>query len=156
MDWHPLLALLPQHGCFRCVEAAQQCGGLGGRPVVTPVSAGLGGTGEPEARLNPHGTVFLHPGRAWLPTPLATDPLQSSQTDLTQMAALYLQWKASFEEKPKGRCLQDELHCYHRKWMLDYSHGSLDSRRSCRKKKGGRKRLLKPKDALLQNPQLSQ
>lgn len=42
-------------------------------------------------------------------------------------------------------CFRDELYCCHRKWMLDYRHGSLGSRRSCRKKKGSRKMLLNPK-----------
>lgn len=41
-------------------------------------------------------------------------------------------------------CFRDELYCCHRKWMLEYRHGSSDSR-SCRKKKGNRKMLLNPK-----------
>ena len=42
-------------------------------------------------------------------------------------------------------CFRDELYCCHRKWMLDYRHGSSDSRRSCRKKKGSSRMLLNPK-----------
>ncbi|KAI2570361.1 mitochondrial ribosomal protein L52 [Homo sapiens] len=40
--------------------------------------------------------------------------------------------------------LLDELYCCHRKWTLDYKHGSSGSR-SCRKNKGSRKMLLNPK-----------
>ena len=84
-------------------------------------------------------------GRALLPAPLATSPLRSSQTDLRWMAALLLQWKASFEDKLKGKSLRDELYCCHRKWMLDYRHGSSGSRRSCRRKTGNSRMLLNPK-----------
>ncbi|PNI96505.1 MRPL52 isoform 12 [Pan troglodytes] len=38
----------------------------------------------------------------------------------------------------------DELYCCHRKWTLDYKHGSSGSR-SCRKNKRSRKMLLNPK-----------
>ena len=55
--------------------------------MATPVSAGLGGTEGPEAGLSPHGTVFLHPGRALLPTPPTTGPLRSSQTGLMRVSA---------------------------------------------------------------------
>ena len=88
--------------------------------------------------------------RASLPAPLATSPLRSSQTDLRQMAALLLQWKASFEDKLKGKSLRDELHCCHRKWMLDYRHGSSGSRGSWEDRK--QQNALKPKASLLQNP----
>lgn len=37
--------------------------------------------------LCPNQTVFLHPGRAWLPAPPATGPLRSSQTGLTRVSA---------------------------------------------------------------------
>lgn len=45
-------------------------------------------------------------------------------------------------------CFRDELYCCHRKWMLDYRHGSSGSRRSCRKKNRGRKMLLNLKGLL--------
>ena len=83
--------------------------------------------------------------RTLLPAPLATSPLRSSQTDLRWMAALLLQWKASFEDKLKGKSLREELYCFHRKWMLDYRHGSSGSRGSCRKKTGNSRMLLNPK-----------
>ena len=54
--------------------------------------------GGPEAELSPHRAVFLHPGRALLPTPLATDLLRSSQTGLTRVSTN--QANSTSEETP--------------------------------------------------------
>ena len=49
-------------------------------------------------------------------------------------------------------CFRDELYCCHRKWMLDYRHGSSGSKRSCRKKKGSSRMLLNPKGLYCRTP----
>lgn len=87
--WAGCAASLPALPRFpsRCPEAALRRRGSGRQPVATPVSARLEETGGPEVGLSPHRTVFLHPGRALLPTPPATAPLRSSQTGRTRVSA---------------------------------------------------------------------
>ena len=87
--WAGCAASLPALPRFpsRCPETALRLRGSGRQPVATPVSARREETGGPEVGLNPHRTVFLHPGRALLPTPPAMGPLRSSQTGRTRVSA---------------------------------------------------------------------
>ncbi|KAK1338809.1 hypothetical protein QTO34_019468, partial [Cnephaeus nilssonii] len=56
--------------------------------------------------------------------------------------------KGQLRRQAQREKICNALCCCHRKWMPDYRHGSLGSRRSCRKKNRGRKMLFNVKGLL--------